>query len=694
MPRITGSTLGWLLVAALGLSSPRSLAAAVDRWSSAGPDVASVRALAAGGAGVYAGTSEFGVFTSRDGGARWSAVHPAPLTAVEELEVDPGDPGTVYAARTFGGLFRRRDGGAWEYVGPGSPPQSLEAFAVAPSDPQRLYVLSGDRLSVSRDRGASWSEAGNVPGVFVSGANSVRVDPRDPDVVFVGSDSGGGVLKSIDAGRTWSFSRGEGGTRGPAFVVALAIDPRRPDVQYAGSQGEGIWKSADGGEVWRRVLAFPGFGDVPVALAVDPGETRRVYAAVLRFVSSGVADDLPPRGEIWRSADGGATWRRLFAASVPVLSLAIDPRDPRLVYAGLDRRGVFKSTDRGATWRPMRRGLRAYTVLDVTVDPERPGTVWLAAPAQSSYRYGFLASDYVHPGIFRSQDGGRSWVARDAGIVDRPVELLAIDPARPERLLAYGTAGSFRTADGGASWQPIAALTQQGLTLTALAIDPSDPDRIYAAGSRRELIGDSAVDVPVVWRSLDGGASWTELDGGFDLGREGLAREGQVHGLLVHPARTQTVYAGATTGFFRSRDGGDRWVRLGAGLLASCIDGAIALNPFTAGTLYALACDPTRLVYKSTDFGAHWAPTPLVHDGSVTDVEALRADPHRRGSVYAGGSKGLFATENRGASWRRFEAGLPPAARWVRSLAADPHAPGRLYAGLQGGGLFTILRSE
>lgn len=699
MRRKVQSLVGFLLVKGLGvglgvglsLAAPRPVVAAVDRWSSTGPDIASVRALAAGGDGlVYAGTTEYGVFRSLDGAARWSALHPTPFTTVESLEVDPGDPRTVYAARMFSGLFRSRDGGPWQFVGPGPQPREVTAFAIAPSDPRHLYAVDSRRLAVSLDRGATWQEVGEIPQLFAGRATLLRVDPRDAQVLYLGvGELGGELLKSRDGGRTWQAGRGANGGPRPTEVLSFVLDPRRPDVQYLGSQSEGIWKSTDAGATWRLVLPLPGPVVSPVALAIDPVETRRLYAAVLRPR----LDDSPPRGEIWRSLDAGATWSRMIGTAA-IYALVVDPSDPRILYAGLDRQGVLESTDRGATWHAARRGLRAYTAADVEIDPRQPGSLWIAAPASSSFRFGTFSGDAIHPGILRSADDGRSWTPADRGIVRDAVEQIVLDPVRAERLWALrgdslGAARFWRSDDGGASWQDVEAL--RGFKPGALVIDPSDPDRLYLGGSRQEPgSGDSPFFVPAIWRSEDGGDTWSEV---ATPGHAPASfRDGHVFGLLIHPARPATVYAGASTGFFRSRDAGDRWVRLGAGLPEACaIAGPFVLDPFRAGTLLAYACDLLRPVYRSTDFGAHWAATSLVHNGGVLVLDRLLADPHRPGTFYAAGAFGLFVTADRGATWRRFEAGLP-AGSLIRSLAADPHQPGRLYAGLVGGGLYTVLR--
>ncbi|HEX5759816.1 MAG TPA: hypothetical protein VF121_11525 [Thermoanaerobaculia bacterium] len=137
-------TLGCILLACAGLAGPRPLAAAVDRWSSTGPDVATVRALAVAPTGeVYAGTP-FGVFRSTDRGGRWSRLDPPRGSfQVHHLAVDPGDPRRVYAAdNDFGALYRSTAGGPWRLVA-GHPADHARLFAVAPLDPDRLYIVEG-----------------------------------------------------------------------------------------------------------------------------------------------------------------------------------------------------------------------------------------------------------------------------------------------------------------------------------------------------------------------------------------------------------------------------------------------------------------------------------------------------------------------------------------------------------------------
>jgi photosystem II stability/assembly factor-like uncharacterized protein len=672
--------LGLILLGGLGLAGLRPLSAAdqPNTWTPIGPELSTVRTLAVAPSGVaYAATTQRGVFWSRDRGTRWSVLGPIPGTQfVHELVIDPGDPRGVYA-RTLTSIYYSRNGNAWQDVGFGQPLALHSAFAVAPSDPRRLYTFSSTTLQVSRDRGAHWRPiATNVNNVLV-----LRVDPRNPDVLFAGRLDNR-VWKSTDAGRTWHETQWLGTSQGVLSVNALVFDPADPNVLYAGTTGNGIWKSTDNGETWTPVFTVAGPYDSVLALAVDPGDSRRIHAAVDRLVN-----DRPATGEIWRSEDAGAHWTQVLTRSVPAFSLAVDPRDPSNVYAGFEQLGVLKSADRGATWSPARKGLRALGVLDVDVDRQHPGSIWISAPESSGFFEDRRPGRFVHTDIFHTSNGGASWVSAGQDLETGATffERIVVDPVRPERLWVLSTGLFYRSTDGGASWERILPL--DGFFATQMVIDPTDPDRIYLSGSRKI---DFPFDSPFVLRSLDGGDTWEELEGGFNLDPEGHERDGRMTGVALSPVRPETVYAGGTNGFFRSRNSGDSWTRISTDFPSSCATSSLIVDPFSPSTLYAINCQANDPVYKSTDNGAHWRPTALRLPPGNTILREILADPHRPGTIYVAGSAGIFVTGDGGAHWRPLDKGLPPGV-WALALAADPRIPGRIYAAT-GAGLFALTR--
>jgi photosystem II stability/assembly factor-like uncharacterized protein len=672
MPRTSTRCRRAALAACLVLACQLPARAATERWVPFGPDLSSVGALAVSRAGlVFAGTAERGVFQSGDGGSQWTlAGSMGTGFSVRDLAIDPGDPRQVYAL-TFQGLFRGVTGGAWKYVGPGIFGSfghfGSDSFAVAPGDRNRLYVFEDIGLQVSRDRGATWHE---LTTNLLDQVAVLRVDPRGADVLYAGNTEG--LQKSVDGGVTWHTGGGPGGAPGPRQVLSFAFAPGRPDVQYAGTRAHGIWKSSDAGATWNQVLPTADL-DAVTALAVDPGNGDRVYAAIDRFA----AEATPPTGEVWRSEDGGATWARMAVSQTAVLALAIDPTDPRRVYAGFELEGVLASGNRGASWRPARRGLRAFTAFDVAVDPHQQGSLWIAIPTSNSFFRGV-----VYPGLFHTVDGGRSWAASGRGFDPHSTAIRVVfDPIRPERLFAITLGTLHRSTDGGASWQVVVGLLDTGVNL--LAVDPVSPDTLYASGLH---LVDGKV-MAAVLKSTDGGETWADLSGGFETGTAGGLGSRPFTGLTIHPDRPATLFASCSAGLFRSRTAGRRWLRLASGGACS-VGGPIVIDPLDTARMFAFGgCDPGHQLIKSTDRGVTWQPTSL----ALTGRSVLVADPHRPGTFYTVALGSPFVTDDDGATWRSVGAGLGPAPQ-VFNLAADPHLPGRLYLSLGSAGLFTLTR--
>ncbi len=287
---------------------------------------------------------------------------------------------------------------------------------------------------------------------------------------------------------------------------------------------------------------------------------------------------------------------------------------PSVVYAATDQ-GVQKTTDAGATWKST--GLTALSVA-LAIDPMTPATIFAGTAS----------------GVSRSMDGGASWTSVFPAA---NVHALAIDPRTPANVYVGGDAGALaKSTDRGATWStPATGIPDP---IVSIAIDPTSPATLYLATARpgpqpRQI---SNTGPGGLWKSTDGGATWTDL-------RNGLA---------------------------------DMW-------------NAVVVDPHAPGTLYA-ATDlvfnaatgaSDGLVAKSIDAGATWTQLSSFPSGSV---QGLVLDPVTAGTVYTFGLGGVMKSTDAGSTWQDAGDGLVPSSFGgipvVTALAIDAQAPLTLYA--------------
>lgn len=321
---------------------------------------------------------------------------------------------------------------------------------------------------------------------------------KDPRLIYVGT-AGGGVWKSLNGGVTFR----------PVFeshtqsIGSLAIDPRDPDTVWVGtgednvrnsvSVGSGLYRSRDGGRSWDFV-SFAGSERISLVL-VDPGDSSVVTVAVLGHLW----DAHPERG-LYRTVDGGKTWKRLLYVdeNTGCCDVAVDPHDGNILYAAMwqFRRwpwfftsggpgsGLFKSSDGGRTWRRLRRGLPAGDLgrIAVAVSPAKSTVVYATVEAKET-------------ALYRSDDKGESWRRVHAGL----------------------------------------AVSTRPFYFSTLEADPLDPEKVYAGGLFLSI-------------SENGGA-------GFSAPL-GASYHSDVHPVWVDPAKPQNILLGTDGGVYRSHDGG------------------------------------------------------------------------------------------------------------------------------------------
>jgi photosystem II stability/assembly factor-like uncharacterized protein len=493
---------------------------------------------------------------------------------------------------------------------------------VDPTTPTILYAGTSHTGVFKSIDGGATWTATNA-GLGSSSIESLVVDPTHPATVYVATQYGG-VFKTTDGGTSWS-----GAGLSSVSVAVLALDATASDTLYAGTQ-LGVFKTTDAGGSW--TAANTGMGESPVAsLALNPIDPAIVYAGTM---GNGV----------FKTTDGGASWTAVNSGlgNSFVSTLALDPGSPAILYAGTWG-GVFKSTNAGASWSAVNAGLPAASFVALAIDPATPGTVYAGSCCS---------------GVFKSTDGGASWTPANTGLMASEIFALALDPAAPDTLYA-GTRdnGVFKSTNAGASWTAVNAGLMASV-IPALALDTTAPGALYAGS----LAGG-------VFKTTTAGADWTRANSGLE--------RSDVHTLVMDPSTPSTLYAGTWGGgVWKSADGAMSWTSAG---LSDATVSAFAVASTSPTTLYAGAVDT---IFKSIDAGNTWAPA---NTGLTTsEVLALAADPGAPSTVYAGTREGVFKTTNAGATW----VGIGLASSDVWALAIDSTVPATIYAGTCWDGVF------
>ena len=456
------------------------------------------------------GSWEHGLFSSVDGGGQWAAAGSWGGQSVYSIAVDPHQPGHYFAGADQG-IYRSTDtGDTWTLIA-GSPTMA-EEICLAPSAPDRLLCGNLDGAWLSTDGGSNWDliledKVSGEPRISV-----VAFDPLDEERLFA---AGGVIHQSDDGGQEWAETMA--GIRG-ASVHTLAKAPGRAGELFAGTN-TGVFKSTDSGATWSRSLSAlilytleqdPAvFGRLYAGVALnffkttDGGETwRSIHASSLGSKVRAVAIDLSnsdkllagaARG-IFRSTDGGANWRRTGREGHDIGILLRHPAKPSVIF-GADYRGeAFMTIDGGTTWTPLGGGL-----------PPGLKTACLAIrPAAPFHLYlGTLGA-----GLFKSTDEGSHWQQLGTDPAESFYHV-ATDPAEAGVVYAViGNGGLFRSDDGGESWLPMnsgfsampGALAYEG-TWNHLLVDSAAPATLYGGADgcyvlqflRGDVAGDGGV---------------------------------------------------------------------------------------------------------------------------------------------------------------------------------------------------------
>jgi photosystem II stability/assembly factor-like uncharacterized protein len=357
-----------------------------------------------------------------------------------------------------------------------------------------------------------------------------------------------------------------------------------------------------------------------------------------------------------------------------VRSLAIDPANSKILYAGTTDGTIFKSTDAAGTWKRLSPGIgrRGMVINRLVADPADPRTLYAVAWQLTS----------SGGGLFRSRDGGATWEEAFFDTAVASLRCLAIAPSNNQILYAGTLRGVFKSIDAGKKWKYLRGSNYIIHGVESMVVDPKNPDLVLA-GSRR-----------MAYRSDDGGENWIPVV-------KGMQQDSDIFDLLPIPGEAPRVLASACTGIFLSQDGGISWQH--ALLTAAAAKEIKNRNPKDnkmKERTRCLARDPRnpQLVYagttvglfRSSDGGANWERS----FGPDLVVNAIAVDPSDSNRVFLGVEDlGVLLSTDRGSRFEKVNQGLMH--RNVSAVIADRQNPARLFMGVlfdnAEGGIFRSL---
>jgi len=642
---------------------------------------------------------------------RWRSIGPARGGRAIGVAGVPGDPNTYYFGAVAGGVWKSTDGGnTWSPIFDNQSVSSIGSIAVADSDANIVYVGTGEACI-----------RGNI-------------------------SHGDGVYKSTDAGKTWKHI----GLRDTRHIGRVIVHPRNPEIALVAALGHvygpnierGIFRTADGGKTWEKVLyRDEKTGGIEITFA--PGNANILYAALWEASRSphGMSSGGPGSG-LYRSVDGGSTWKKLEGGGLPKgtlgrIGVSVSGADPSRVWALIEAEdgGLYRSDDGGDNWRLMtddrRYRQRAWYYTHVIADPQHAETVYV-----------------LNTGFYRSTDGGRTFT--QIAVPHGDNHGLWVDPGNPQRMINANDGGANVSVNGGRTW------TRQDTQPTAqfyhVTTDNQFPYHVYGAQQDNSTVAiASRSDSGAIGRQ-----DWYEV-GGCESGY-----------IAVHPTDHNIVYAGCYGGhitrydrrtrqaqeinawpenpmgagaaelrhrfqwtapihisihdhdvlfhaaevLFKSTNGGMSWTAISPDLTRNdksrqqSSGGPITKDNTSVeyyDTIFALAESPKQkdliwagsddgLVHLTLDAGKNWKNVMPKDLPEWSLISIIEASPHDAAAAYVAVDRHelddfrpyIYKTSDYGKTWTKLTAGIPENT-FVRAVREDPARNGLLYAGTETG---------
>lgn len=639
----------------------------------------------------YFGATGGGVFKTTDGGVNWTPVSDGffKTGSVGAIAVADSDPNVIYVGMgespvrgnvSHGdGVYKSIDGGkTWKHVGLADTRQ-IGRIRVHPKNPDIVYVAAMGHLwgsnpergvFRSKDGGKTWDKI-----LFRSadaGAFDLSFDPANPNTIFasfwqvkrtpwslLSGGEGSSIYKSTDGGDTWTdISKNRGLPAGVLGKIGISVSPVNSNRVWAMVEAKegGLYRSDDGGESWTRTSDNPNIRQRPWYYTRVYADTQNVDTVYVLNVS------------FHKSIDGGRTFSNISTPHGDNHDLWIAPDNNRRMIESNDG-GANVTNDGGQTWTEQDQATAQF--YRVALDNDFPYNIYGAQQDNSTVKIPSRTADFgITETHWYDVGGGESgWIAPhpdDSDIIfagsygglltrydHRTSQTRAVDVYPDNPMGAGAEAMKYRF-----QWNfPI--------LFSPHRTDGKFP--LYAAGN-------------VLFRSMDEGQSWQAISP--DLTRNDKSKQGTSGGPITQdntsveyyctiftvaesPVTQGVIWTGSDDGLVHvTRDGGKNWENVTPKEMPEWIQiNSIEASPFDAATLYVAATayksdDYKPYLFKTTDYGKTWKK---IVNGIAADAftRVVRADPNRRGFLYAGTETGMYYSSNDGDSWQSLMLNLP-----------------------------------
>jgi photosystem II stability/assembly factor-like uncharacterized protein len=661
---------------------------------------------------IFAGGDVLGAGVTHDGGVTWQQTLGFLNYQDNDITFHPTDPNTIWIG-TLGGPYKSTDRGRhWTLKRDGMPPigtvtitAPIQRVIFDPNNSSTLLAVAGNhrhmgygKVGITRwggvwkstDAGEHWKQIATIDDAAVGGPNDgtgamindIAFAAGSSSIVYACSDEFG-VYKSTDGGVTWGkVNQDLPNTK----AWSIALHPSDPNVLWVGlGGGGGVYKSIDGGKSWRR--SCDGMSDL------TPSTVYRTIAVARSNPDCLYCGAWEGSHSTYRSTDGGKTWTRIVdrgshgtivggtgnSGILIFQRINVDPRDPQHVVGACEGM-VVQSWDAGETWKDISclaasggwrgRGYSGMCGTCIAWNPHKPGQVFTLGDDEGKLE---RSEDYLwswklkgSPGLIGPYNGAADVsFAADGTIYVGSGQF-------GNRAGAYANEPIIKSTDFGASWayvrRPAGAVGDN----RAVYVNPRDSRQVWC------ITG--AASSGTLWKSNDGGGTWTALD---------LGDAGSLWNIAADPKQPTTMYCGARNGIYKSTDG-THFSRMEGSPKSANYEYAY-LDPTDSGTVYAIS-------FNSGSRGGLYcyregAWTRLLAKPQARAVAVDPANPRRIGLLTRGwtafdvtSGDGVWISGDGGASWKQCNDGL----RMLGgpAIAFNPDKSSQLILATDGAGFY------